>query len=311
MSKLSCVCSACLSFAQIEAYKKVIFQSHRSLFFFWIMNACHSVSRKSCTMQLFYISLVCDFRGLSIAGEFSTFLSRPDSSCVRSLISLYCIAGRSLLAKANQLTPAETYRRYKKRVAAAMLEQLDELRCKCNTVDWWDNYAHNLASARISIKRGSWKFAAYTGMAIFTPEPHSPPSDLSRLYDEDGRVVLCMPSLSTDISGEIVLMVINKLDSIDRIEFDDYYITQKNIFTAPLKPQSAENEVFPSLAGFHSYDICEDYIGSSHGLHRIIKRHCEKVNSPEFGDRYSMVMLDVSPFTSIMRVGDLCFILWF
>ena len=269
---------------QIQAYKRHIVQTHRTKFYFWVMAACHSVSRKCCTQQIFYISLVADFRGLSVTG-------------------------RDLLAQANQMMPAESYRRYKQTARQARERVLQQLFIDNNVVWWWDNYAHMIARVLISKEKGTWTPACFTGLAFLVPSPQSPPAELQRVYyepqeeDEPPQPIPCMPRMTHDITCSIVDFVMEQLQDVHRIDFEDHFVNANKVFNAPLKPElGPEDSPFISLANFQTYDISADYIGCKKGLHTLLKQHVAAVTNPAFGDRYSMVMLDVTPFYQIMKV---------
>lgn len=249
------------------------------------MSACHSVSRKCCTQQIFYMSLVADFRGLSISG-------------------------RDLLAQANQMMPAESYRRYKQAACRTREKLLEDLIHTNNVVWWWDNYAHMIARVLVSKEKGTWTPACFTGLAFLVPQPMSPPLELARLYTPSPIVgappkpVTCMPTLSSDINCSIVDYVLQKVNDVDRIHFEDHFVNSNKIFNAPLKPELSEEDIpFVSLANFQTFDISEDYIGCKKGIHILLKAHVERISHPSFGDRYSMVMLDVTPFYQIMKAS--------
>lgn len=176
---------------------------------------------------------------------------------------------------------------------------MESMRIVENVVEWWDNYAHHIHRVRVSNADGTYRPVTWTGKALLAPVPASPPDDLRRNYDVDGVAVASMPLLED--MDEMMDEVLQDLLDVHRLEFDVFKINKEGIFNAPVK---AGNDVQPqSVANFYSYDIAEDFVGSTEGFHRLLKDHCTKIQDAAFGDRYSILLYDIKPYYSLVHVS--------
>jgi hypothetical protein len=130
--------SGSLDPTQMEDLKLNIVRLHKARWMCWLLRSMHGISQKQVTNQLFYITLLCDCRGLSRTG-------------------------RSTVSKTGALLANETYRQLKLNAVSEWNGLCMETIQAIDVVWWYDNYAHFLKRVIISAEKSSFASPRYTG----------------------------------------------------------------------------------------------------------------------------------------------------
>ncbi len=269
-----------LGAAERQALFKFTFPFVKAVFLGWVLQQLYNISQTN-IKQLFYITLLAEWRGLSQSGQ-------------------------DMLGKLNMLLPAKSYGRYKKTELARQKHSLGTLLQTTNYVFWVDNFANQFRKSNLFNKANApYVKLDYTPFAISV----FPPSvdNLAHKFLNGVLVPAFPPRLFHNEFKQCLLHMVHQFDEYDNCRFWALSIArQQQIFNIPLKFEDGLEDEDDLLEGsknglryFHTFNLFDANVSSTVGLVEVVKE-IQKVFVKK--GRYSLCKVDINIFWRLCKV---------
>lgn len=278
-----------LSVLERQNLFKFVFPHVKAVFLGWILQQLYNISQSN-IRQLFYLTLLAEWRGLSQSGQ-------------------------DVLGKLNMLLPSKSYVRYKKTELARQKHKVQSLLDTSDYVFWVDNFAKQFRKSNLFNKANApYVKLDYTPFAISV----FPPSvgNLAHKFVNGVLLPSFPPRLFYNEFKLCLVQMLHTFDTYDNCRFwHSSTARQQQIFNVPLKFETGledENDLLEGsedgLRYFHTFDLFDANVSSRVGLVKVVN---EIRNVFVKQGRYSLCKVDINIFWRLCKVSIFFFLYLF